>query len=186
MAVSAAGAADAIRVKVRDQGTVCNKAIYRALSITPDGRKRILRLWIVESAGGGCGGTGAQLVRDNPWGGKYPAITPLCSAAVEARDLSLRLSAWSQARHLFQAPRQAVGNRTARRRSLCPCLIRAVIEAKVDHQETRIAAESIRTKIFFRARKDRDGSLRRGNIPDSVCYPQPKINELNQLADFWY
>ena len=29
-------------------------------------------------------------------------------------------------------------------------------------------------------------SLRRGNIPDSVCYPQPKINELSQLADFWY
>src|SRR5487761_2347780 len=30
---------DAIRVKVRDQGTVSNKAAYLALGITPDGRK---------------------------------------------------------------------------------------------------------------------------------------------------
>jgi putative transposase len=37
---------DAIRVKVRDQGTVCNKAVYLALGITPDGRKHILGLWI--------------------------------------------------------------------------------------------------------------------------------------------
>jgi putative transposase len=37
---------DAIRVKVRDQGTVCNKAAYLALGITPDGRKHILGLWI--------------------------------------------------------------------------------------------------------------------------------------------
>src|SRR3978361_677852 len=43
---------DAIRVKVRDQGTVCNKAVYLALGITPDGRKHILGLWIDPNEGG--------------------------------------------------------------------------------------------------------------------------------------
>jgi putative transposase len=42
---------DAIRVKVRDQGTVCNKAVYVALGITPDGRKHILGLWIDPNEG---------------------------------------------------------------------------------------------------------------------------------------
>ena len=42
---------DAIRVKVRDQGTVCNKAVYLALGITPDGRKHILGLWIDPNEG---------------------------------------------------------------------------------------------------------------------------------------
>jgi putative transposase len=42
---------DAIRVKVRDQGTVCNKAVYLALGITADGRKHILGLWIDPNEG---------------------------------------------------------------------------------------------------------------------------------------
>ena len=42
---------DAIRVKIRDQGTVCNKAVYLALGITPDGRKHILGLWIEANEG---------------------------------------------------------------------------------------------------------------------------------------
>ena len=42
---------DAIRVKVRDQGTVCNKAVYLALGIAPDGRKHILGLWIDPNEG---------------------------------------------------------------------------------------------------------------------------------------
>jgi len=42
---------DALRVKVRDQGTVCNKAVYLALGITPDGRKYILGLWIDPNEG---------------------------------------------------------------------------------------------------------------------------------------
>lgn len=42
---------DAIRVKIRDQGTVCNKAVYLALGITPDGRKHILGLWIDANEG---------------------------------------------------------------------------------------------------------------------------------------
>jgi putative transposase len=42
---------DAIRVKVRDQGMVCNKAVYLALGITPDGRKHILGLWIDPNEG---------------------------------------------------------------------------------------------------------------------------------------
>jgi putative transposase len=42
---------DAIRVKVRDQGTVANKAVYLALGITPDGRKHVLGLWIDPNEG---------------------------------------------------------------------------------------------------------------------------------------
>ncbi|MDR3529281.1 MAG: IS256 family transposase [Rhodopila sp.] len=42
---------DAIRVKIRDQGTVCNKAVYLALGITSDGRKHILGLWIDPNEG---------------------------------------------------------------------------------------------------------------------------------------
>jgi putative transposase len=42
---------DAIRVKVRDQGSVCNKAVYLALGIAPDGRKHILGLWIDPNEG---------------------------------------------------------------------------------------------------------------------------------------
>jgi putative transposase len=35
---------DAIRVKVRDEGTVRNKAVYLALGMRPDGAKEILGL----------------------------------------------------------------------------------------------------------------------------------------------
>ena len=42
---------DAIRVKIRDQGTVSNKAAYLALGITPDGRKHVLGLWIDANEG---------------------------------------------------------------------------------------------------------------------------------------
>ena len=42
---------DALRVKVRDQGMVSNKAVYLALGITPDGRKHILGLWIDPNEG---------------------------------------------------------------------------------------------------------------------------------------
>ena len=42
---------DAIRVKVRDEGTVRNKAVYVALGIRADGTKEILGLWIEQSEG---------------------------------------------------------------------------------------------------------------------------------------
>lgn len=42
---------DALRVKVRDEGTVRNKAIYLALGIRPDGTKEPLGLWIEQTEG---------------------------------------------------------------------------------------------------------------------------------------
>ena len=42
---------DAIRVKVRDEGTVRNKAVYVALGVRPDGSKEILGLWIEQTEG---------------------------------------------------------------------------------------------------------------------------------------
>ena len=47
---------DAIRVKIRDEGIVRNKAVYIALGIRPDGTKEILGIWIeqTEGASSGC------------------------------------------------------------------------------------------------------------------------------------
>ena len=42
---------DAIRVKIRDEGFVRNKAVYIALAILPDGSKEILGLWIEQTEG---------------------------------------------------------------------------------------------------------------------------------------
>src|SRR5512143_2897153 len=42
---------DAIRVKMRDEGTVRNKAVYIALGVWPDGTKDTLGLWIEHSEG---------------------------------------------------------------------------------------------------------------------------------------
>ena len=42
---------DAIRVKIRDDGFVRNKAVYIALGILPDGTKEILGIWIEQTEG---------------------------------------------------------------------------------------------------------------------------------------
>ncbi|MET4133566.1 putative transposase [Porphyrobacter sp. MBR-155] len=42
---------DAIRVKIRDEGFVRNKAVYIALGILPDGTKEILGMWIEQTEG---------------------------------------------------------------------------------------------------------------------------------------
>jgi len=42
---------DAIRVKIRDEGFVRNKAVYIALGILPDGSKEIVGIWIEQTEG---------------------------------------------------------------------------------------------------------------------------------------
>src|SRR5579864_7912065 len=42
---------DALRVKIRDEGLVKNKAVYVALALNPDGEKDVLGLWIEQSEG---------------------------------------------------------------------------------------------------------------------------------------
>lgn len=42
---------DALRVKMRDEGTVRSKAVYLALAVLPDGRRDILGLWIEQTEG---------------------------------------------------------------------------------------------------------------------------------------
>jgi len=42
---------DALRVKVRDEGTVRNKAVYVALGVRLDGQKEVLGLWIEQTEG---------------------------------------------------------------------------------------------------------------------------------------
>jgi putative transposase len=42
---------DALRVKIRDEGVVRNKAVYLALGVLPDGRRDVLGIWIEQSEG---------------------------------------------------------------------------------------------------------------------------------------
>jgi len=42
---------DALRVKIRDEGTVKNKAVYLALGVRADGTKEVLGLWIEQNEG---------------------------------------------------------------------------------------------------------------------------------------
>jgi transposase-like protein len=42
---------DALRVKIRDEGVVRNKAVYLALAVLPDGRRDVLGLWIEQTEG---------------------------------------------------------------------------------------------------------------------------------------
>jgi putative transposase len=42
---------DALRVKMRDEGTVRNKAVYLAIGVTTDGRKDVLGIWIEQTEG---------------------------------------------------------------------------------------------------------------------------------------
>ena len=42
---------DAIRVKIRDEGFVRNKAVHIALGVQPDGTREVLGLWIEQTEG---------------------------------------------------------------------------------------------------------------------------------------
>src|SRR3974390_625275 len=42
---------DALRVRIRDEGLVKNKAVYVALALNPDGEKEVLGLWIEQTEG---------------------------------------------------------------------------------------------------------------------------------------
>jgi putative transposase len=42
---------DALRVKIRDEGLVKNKAVYVALAFNSDGEKEVLGLWIEQTEG---------------------------------------------------------------------------------------------------------------------------------------
>jgi len=42
---------DALRVKIRDEGTVRSKAVYLALAVLPDGTRDILGIWIEQTEG---------------------------------------------------------------------------------------------------------------------------------------
>ena len=42
---------DAIRVKIRDEGLVSNKAIHVALGVRADGTKEVLGLWLEQNEG---------------------------------------------------------------------------------------------------------------------------------------
>ena len=42
---------DALRIKIRDEGSVRNKAAYLALGIAADGTKDVLRIWIEQNEG---------------------------------------------------------------------------------------------------------------------------------------
>jgi putative transposase len=41
---------DALRVKIRSQGSIINKAVYMAIGVNMEGLKEVLGLWIAEYA----------------------------------------------------------------------------------------------------------------------------------------
>jgi len=43
---------DALQVKIRDEGTVRNKAVYLALGIAAEGSREVLGMWIEQTEGG--------------------------------------------------------------------------------------------------------------------------------------
>src|SRR6266487_2736306 len=56
---------DALRVKIRDEGMVKNKAVYVALALNPDGEKEVLGLWIEQTEG-------AKFWLKDAWPQRYP------------------------------------------------------------------------------------------------------------------
>jgi putative transposase len=46
---------DALRVKIRNEGLVSNRAVYMAIGVCCSGHKEILGIWIEQSEGVGCG-----------------------------------------------------------------------------------------------------------------------------------
>ena len=62
---------DALRVKIRDEGLVRNKAVYLALAITSEGDKEVLGLWIEQTEGGQVLAQGDERV-PGPRPARYP------------------------------------------------------------------------------------------------------------------
>jgi len=52
---------DALRVKIREDAVVRNRAVYLALGVLPDGTRDILGLWIEGTEGAKCFGLRAPL-----------------------------------------------------------------------------------------------------------------------------
>ena len=69
---------DALRVKIRDEGLVRNKAVYVALGVTPEGTKDILGLWI-ETSG----------ARNSGWA-SCPGVNLVDTLAVSPPELALK------------------------------------------------------------------------------------------------
>src|SRR5690606_20601994 len=62
---------DALRVKIRSDGVVSNKAVYLALGIQADGQRDVLGLWIEQTEGAKVLAQGLQRAED-PWGSGHP------------------------------------------------------------------------------------------------------------------
>src|SRR3981189_1400081 len=65
---------DALRVKIRDEGTVKNKAVYLALGIQRDGTKDVLGIWIQQSEGAKFWLGGHERAQP-PWADGYPGAS---------------------------------------------------------------------------------------------------------------
>ena len=61
---------DALRVKIRDEGTVKNKAVYLALGIQRNGTKEVLGLWIQQNRRSEVLASGDERAQES-WGAGY-------------------------------------------------------------------------------------------------------------------
>lgn len=113
---------DALRVKIRDEGTVRSKAVYLALAILPDGSRDILGIWVEQTEGAkfwlkvftdlktrGCHDiliavTDGLKGMSEALGAVYPATT-LQTCIVHLIRASLDFATWKVRKELAQALR---------------------------------------------------------------------------------
>lgn len=81
---------DALRLKIRDGGTVKNKAVYLALGVRADGKKEVLGLWIEQTEGAKFGGSGARCRSGSAPADRPPRSLPGSRAARRPRRLGRR------------------------------------------------------------------------------------------------
>ena len=121
---------DALRVKIRDEGLVRNKAVYLAIGITCGGEKDVLGLWVEQSEGAKfwlrvvnelkVRGTGDVLIAVVDGLKSFPeAITtvfPQCvvqTCIVHLIRYSLQFASWKERKELARALRAIYGAASA-------------------------------------------------------------------------
>lgn len=78
---------DALRVKIRDEGAVKNKAVYLAIGVRCSGHKEVLGIWIEQTEGAKFSRSGHDRTQ-KPWDGGHPNRRRRRSEGVPGGNLS--------------------------------------------------------------------------------------------------
>jgi Transposase, Mutator family len=101
---------DALRVKIRDDAVVRNKAIYLALGVLPDGSRDVLGLWIEQTEGAKFW---LKVFNDLKTRGCKGAFASTPAARMSCRPSSTRAPAQTPSAQSLQARRAARARRQA-------------------------------------------------------------------------